>query len=421
MEHNDGRIEVRYREKGQTKGIMFKDWKAYNRFEDSIQKTLIVKRDLPKDNTPVVKYNTEIDPARIRAIWSPKFNNTILASKAFEERLKFIFSTCQPRFLDLYVQNLDKNLYEIDSLCAAVSGGSFKEKFLEFYKRRDGGVPLEKGIRRKLNRYFETQSTAYRKAAENTRAELQKQLADEQEAAGKAALRDALDKLEKGAYTESEQFCRNLKRAYEALGETVECPKQTPPPAKAYYEVRILRPGTYNVDKPAIIILEKNTAPSYSTLELTVNRYESFDRVMVYLLPGGLSSFQRINLQVNGTFREQMNDFLFYDAVVLAFKGDALYFAKEKNIRSGRQMMEPKPVTEAEFEAQVQMYGFGGSDNAYTHALKGLGKGGTSAVLQHLKAEQEQEQILKSVFPCFDKGVQNTAKPASKETVILAK
>lgn len=415
LEYPNGQIEVRFREKGQNKSIMFKDRYAYSRFEDSIQRTLIVKRAIPEDKTPVEKRNFEIDPSRIKAIWNSKFNNTILATKAFEERLKFIFSTCQPRFLDLYVANLDKSLYEIDSMCAAVSGGSYKEKFLEFAKRRDGSVPLEKGINQKLNRYFETQYKAYRKAAEATRADLVKQQSEQKEAADKAVLKNALEALEKGQYSESEAFCRNLSQAYQTLGETVNCPKQTPPPARAYFGVVIPGSGTYNIDKPAMEIISVNSVPTYSLLELTINKYETFDRVMVYLVPKGLRSFIRMNLQVNGTFREKVNDFIPYDVIVVAYKGDELYFAKKQNTASGRQILEPAAVDAQTIEKLMEPYDFSGNDNKYTFALKGISetagiKPDIKARIQQMKSEQAFEQILQSVFPCFDRGVKLDVK-----------
>lgn len=60
--------------------------------------------------------NYEINPAKIKTIWDKKFNNTLLATKEFEERLQYIFQTCDDDILDLYVNNLDKRLSTIDSM-----------------------------------------------------------------------------------------------------------------------------------------------------------------------------------------------------------------------------------------------------------------------------------------------------------------
>ena len=51
-----------------------------------------------------------INPAKIKSIWSKEFNNTLLATREFEKRLKVIFGTCNGLILDLYINNLDKNM-----------------------------------------------------------------------------------------------------------------------------------------------------------------------------------------------------------------------------------------------------------------------------------------------------------------------
>ncbi len=57
-----------------------------------------------------------VNPSTIKTIKSKKFNNTLIATKEFEERLKVIFKSCNHSILELYVNNLNKNLWEIDSL-----------------------------------------------------------------------------------------------------------------------------------------------------------------------------------------------------------------------------------------------------------------------------------------------------------------
>ena len=48
-------------------------------------------------------YGLEIDPARIAALQSEEFQNTLIATKEFEERLQVIFKLGSPEILDLYV------------------------------------------------------------------------------------------------------------------------------------------------------------------------------------------------------------------------------------------------------------------------------------------------------------------------------
>src|ERR1700756_746614 len=87
----------------------------------------------------------EINPARIHAIWDKKFNNTLLATKEFEERLQVIFKTCNASILELYIKNMNKKMYELDSMAIGMVPQDKPEcshKFEEFYNRRNGGVSI---------------------------------------------------------------------------------------------------------------------------------------------------------------------------------------------------------------------------------------------------------------------------------------
>jgi cytochrome c2 len=59
-----------------------------------------------------------IDPIRIKAIKSKQFQNTLISTREFETRLKYIFKSCDNEILELYVHNLDKNMWQIDSMAA---------------------------------------------------------------------------------------------------------------------------------------------------------------------------------------------------------------------------------------------------------------------------------------------------------------
>lgn len=54
--------------------------------------------------------------SQIQTIESTKFNNTLIATKEFEERLQFIHEICSDEIVQLYVDNLNINLWRIDSL-----------------------------------------------------------------------------------------------------------------------------------------------------------------------------------------------------------------------------------------------------------------------------------------------------------------
>jgi hypothetical protein len=96
-----------------------------------------------------------INPAMIRAIWDKKFNNTIIATKEFEERLRYMHSLCTSFYLELYIKNTGKPLYYTDKLCADQSSGEVRKKFLDFAARKEGGVMIANGLEQMLTGYFQ--------------------------------------------------------------------------------------------------------------------------------------------------------------------------------------------------------------------------------------------------------------------------
>ncbi|MBN2773673.1 MAG: hypothetical protein JXR31_05450 [Prolixibacteraceae bacterium] len=85
-----------------------------------------------------------INPASIKAICNKKFQNTLISTREFERRLKVIFSTCDNSILELYVNNLNKNLWQIDKMAANKLGSTHHaySKFIEFAAYRQTTVKL---------------------------------------------------------------------------------------------------------------------------------------------------------------------------------------------------------------------------------------------------------------------------------------
>ena len=83
-----------------------------------------------------------INPAIIKIIKTDNFQNTFIATKAFEQRLKTIFKVCKDEILELYIKNLDKNLWEVDAMVAEKLESGFRSvwwlnRFLDDILRRE--------------------------------------------------------------------------------------------------------------------------------------------------------------------------------------------------------------------------------------------------------------------------------------------
>jgi hypothetical protein len=103
-----------------------------------------------------------IDPAIIKVIKSEKYQNTLIATREFETRLQTIFKTCRNSILELYINNLDKNLYEIDELAAKTLGledANATREFTRFAEQRLTKVKDADKYAQLLRGYYQTQLT----------------------------------------------------------------------------------------------------------------------------------------------------------------------------------------------------------------------------------------------------------------------
>src|SRR6202008_4117783 len=91
-----------------------------------------------------------------------------LATKELEERLQVIFKTCNASILELYIKNMNKKMYELDSMAIGMVPQDKPEcshKFEEFYNRRNGGVSISEKHLQKLGAYVEEKRKLYKEAA----------------------------------------------------------------------------------------------------------------------------------------------------------------------------------------------------------------------------------------------------------------
>ena len=288
-------------------------------------------------------YYPEINPSRIKAIWNTKFNHTILATKEFEERLKVIFSTCDAQILNLYIKNLNRNLYEIDSMAASLLSGDLKMKFLNFYARRDGGVEINDLQNKKLQDYFEEKRTIYANAVNQTLQKMYEKESKENQVAFIAKMKHGNDDAIRVSATFAEELEINLDEAYRQLGKTRRKTNYTNVTyTETYYSAPIVQVGWHNVDRYTFEASVNRTTLNYThpesgkkaiikyeTVNVTVNNFKDYDRVVCYMIPDKLSSFQLMKNTVN-VFKENLNELMNYSIITVGFKGDKTFYNEIK-------------------------------------------------------------------------------------------
>jgi hypothetical protein len=315
--------------------------------------------ELREDVEPV----THINPASIKTIWNTKFNNTNLATKEFEERLVWIHKSCHQAVLDIYINNLDKPLYEVDLMVIDMVSGEVKTKFIEFAKRKDGKVELDDVATQKLSAYYKTKTKAYTKALLETQKtywdeQAQKDV-DQQNANTESYLRDFRNK--QGVF--NKELSINLCKVYTELKQNYDCNRKPIPPPKATYSVSISSTGWNNIDKQVFFTtLNRETSTiefegktstlTYDNWTGSIPDYETYDRINVYNIPKTIKSYVKLQGQ-KGKYTYKLNAYLEYETVVLAWNENQLYYTT-KSTKKGKETFELKPISEADFKTKIK-------------------------------------------------------------------
>ena len=301
-----------------------------------------------------------ISPAKIKTIWSVKYQYTLLATHAFEHRLAVIHQFMDPALLDLYVDNLDKNLYEVDEMAAAKAGTEAKQIFLQFAALRDGKVKNGNKQFDKLREYYNLKTKILTEAivaAERKMAQEKVRIDNE---ANASRNNHAIVQAERVANNFNEELNINLKSAYKQLGYP-----EPPPSARtmsvATNTARITNTGWSNVDAYVTIATTDRTSMNYTDkqtgkkavidyqpISVTIANAAQYDRVLVYLLPEQLNSFMQMNREA-GHYTEKLNGMMQYDLVCIGIKGQQQSFYQLNNVTAKSYegvQLQPRPAAE---------------------------------------------------------------------------
>lgn len=247
-----------------------KDKKVVNgRYTES---SFEVAENSPKDGTTNNKESSTtgcgIDPAIIRVIKSEAYQNTFIATREFEARLKVIFETCNNRVLEAYILHLDKNLYEADSMAAGLLEGSkYQQRFLDFSKQRLTKVRQNDAMAGFLK-------TFYARELAKVKSEMEK---------------DA--ELVSNALRAKNEEARTVAREYKELLLKRETYRMET------YGFNWTSTGWINVDNGT---LPKDWYPQ--PLAITVENGKQFNRVYTYVVYTSIKSLYRLNTTDNRLF-----------------------------------------------------------------------------------------------------------------------
>lgn len=116
-----------------------------------------------------------ISPQSIKTIKSDQFSNTFLSTKEFEERIKVLHQMPNAQSLfDLYVNNLGKNLWEVDEMVAAKLDGADKQFFTDFATQKLTNVKDANIYQGQLSAFYNKKKQEYIAATKKANAVYQK-------------------------------------------------------------------------------------------------------------------------------------------------------------------------------------------------------------------------------------------------------
>jgi len=352
----------------------------------------------------------EINPSRIKGIWDKQFNKTILATKEFEERLNVIFKTCDASILNLYVKNLNKNLCEIDSLAATMVGGDLKNRFLEFAERRDGGVEITDKRSEKLQNYFDEKRTIYAKAINDVLMKMYEKETNLANAASSEKFNHNIGSFIRNSKTFSEELELNMENAYKQIGKK----RQTAPPPQGYASADIIQTGWNNLDRYVIESTINRTTLNYSDPEsgkkaiikyepvtVTVNKFKDYDRVVSYMIPDKLSSFQLMK-NVGNIFKENLNALMNYSIITIGFKGDKTFYNEIKSAKAQTYLVDLVSIKSSDLDKKLNA---SFPLNQQTDILKDINYQlfdvkETARVNKIKHREEVRNRLFSVVFPC---------------------
>ncbi len=280
------------------------------------------------DSRPNSNY---IPPSKVLAFWHKKFNNTNLATREFEARMREIHPTCKAEVLALYVNNLNKSISEIDAQVAKMGYPAFEEFARQNVVAVNPSNPHVKG----LLKFYEKTAKAI---AEKAQALQAKQLEKE-------------NKLDKEIQQErKDETVRTTKREAQAIKEEYELNLENVGKQLGKTLGFMIHGGgtVYNIDKyvmdatvsrTSTVITDPETGKTakitYNDFSFQVKDANKYPKLFAYLFPSKLNTYKRIS-GTNGSFSYPLNDDIVYHLAIVGINEDGFFYYEQKNLKEGK-------------------------------------------------------------------------------------
>ncbi len=339
-----------------------------------------------------------IPPSKVLAIWNTKFDNTILATQDFEDRMKLIHETCDEAVLKVYTGNLNEAIWKLDERVVAMGYPQFKE----FANQRVGKLKIDDTHQKNLADFYKKAVNSIREFGQKNYEEAlrkeQKWDNELQSERDQEVVRSGMRK----ATNFQEEYNFNHKNVSKQLGfkagfrmttNIVNIDKYVREATIARKTTEIVNPFTGKVGKI-----------TYNPMSVKVNNASQYDKLYIYLFSKEVNSYQRLDFE-NGTLNYSLNSDMNYTAAIIGLNGSGFYYHEIKNLNAENLgSISLENISEKEFDKRINALNDKRTEQpmSLSEELQWLfkEKANYEVQKQRKKDVEFRKEIRPMVFPC---------------------
>jgi hypothetical protein len=342
-----------------------------------------------------------IPPSSVLGFWNKKFNNTILATREFETRMKSVHKTCDKKVLAVYTKNLSSSLSELDRKVAAMGHPEFEQFATENVGALNPNDPHVKG----LQSFYEKVISSLKDEEKRNREKEQKRRNNWDNDVSSERSKEIIRTGDRERKVFTEEYNFNHKNVRKQLGRTLGAKIYGTRPVsnidKFVLETTLARKTGEFYDEET----GKTARIQYNDFSFTVSNTSEYKQVFAYLFPDQLNSYHRLNGQ-NGSFNFPLNDGIIYDLAIVGISEEGYYYSQRLTVKGGNLgELKLDRISETKLDASIKLLNSKrGVGSFYVQdELKWLIKEQKNYVEQRKRANEQmfRSKVRQVVYPCW--------------------
>jgi TonB family protein len=403
-----------------------------------------------------------INPSRVLAFWKPKFNNTNLATREFERRMKAIHGTCDEAVLKQYTSQLSKPISEIDRIVARMGYSEFSA----FADEQVGAVDPNNPHLENIKAFYEEGIATLKEKAESNKNWEQQLRSKWDNHLAKLRSAHSVSTKKQTEQSLKEETSYNQRRTVQKMGlknQRRMNPVATYPQFRRTIGFTARRSGGYNCDAPVNRVVTYQTALrsaqnpevvqsrkiarvnvevdvkngtetretfsvtefgrtrtiTYNSLSFAIRNPEKYNKIMAYAFPHQLSTYQLLEGE-NGNYITSLNDDIIYDICIVGMTEDGYEYFQKQTLNGGSLgTIELKKISESKLDASLIQLNAKRNSKAtsFKNELDWIKaeKKYFKEVDRRQKMDQFRETIATVIYPCYSSQEGESEEEASAE------